>query len=274
MKRLVGWTVAVAVAFLFLLPLLWMVGASLRPETHIFSGMTHALFSLKDITLSHYPEAWHRAELGIGLLNSCVQLAGIIGLGLMINAMAAYAFARLDFKGRDTLFACLVVLIILPVEVLVIPLFLTVRNLHLLGGWLPTMGALILPFSAKAFNIYFLRQHFLSLPTTLEEAARVDGAGLWQMFWKIALPSIKPALVTVVVIDVLFHWGSFLWPLVVCTEESTRTVQLSLANLFTQPPIQWGDILACAVMTTLPVLLFFRTAQHHVVMVNYEAGIK
>ncbi len=168
----------------------------------------------------------------------------------------------------------MLVLIILPVEVLAVPLLLTVRDLGLTGGHGRTLAALVLPFAVKAFNVYFLRQHFLALPRDLEEAAVVDGAGPFRIYWNVALPAIRPALATVLVLDVLTHWSDFIWPLIVCTREESRTVQLSLANLFTQPPIQWGDILACAVMITLPVLLVFRLAQRHVVASDLSAGIK
>jgi multiple sugar transport system permease protein/fructooligosaccharide transport system permease protein len=208
------------------------------------------------------------------MLNSLLQIGGILAGGLLINAMAAYAFARMQFPGRDILFILVLVLIILPVEVLVVPLFLTARDLHLTGGYAVTVAALILPFMAKAFNIFFLRQHFLSLPTDLEEAAVMDGAGVFRVFWSVALPAVRPALATVVVLDVLTHWSDFIWPLVICTREETRTVQISLSNLFTQPPVQWGDILACAVIATLPVLFIFRTAQRYVVSGNLRTGIK
>lgn len=102
----------------------------------------------------------------------------------------------------------------------------------------------------------------------------MDGAGAWRLFWNVALPAARPALATVVVLDLLAHWGDFLWPLMIATREETRTVQLSLANLFTQPPVQWGDILACSVLATLPVLLGFRLLQRHIVPSEARAGIK
>ena len=274
MKRVLGWAVSLLVAFFFLVPLLWMAHASLRAEAAIFQGGMLSIFSLEGLSFSNYADAWRRARFGTALFNSLLQVVGIVGLGLVINSMAAFAFARLRFPGRDLLFSAVLVLIILPVEVLVIPLFLTARDLGLTGGYVATMTALILPFSAKAINVFFLRQHFLSLPTELEEAARIDGAGWFRIYWSVALPSIKPALATVCVLDVLTHWSDFIWPLVVCTREETRTVQIGLANLFTQPPIQWGAILACAVMATLPVLCIFRLAQRHIVASDLGAGIK
>lgn len=273
-KPLAGWIAAVLAALLFLSPILWVVQASVRPEEEIFRTSFRAMLRPGEIRLANYAEAWRRGNVGIGLLNSFLQVAGVVLVGLLVNSMAAYAFARMEFRGRDALFALVVVLIILPVEVLAVPLFLTARDLRLTGTRAGVMAALILPFAAKAFNIYFLRQHFLSLPQELEEAAIMDGAGSFAVFWKVALPSVRPALATVVVLDALVHWGDFLWPLMVCTRAETRTVQLSLANLFTQPPIRWGPIMACAVIATLPVVLLFAFCQKHIVAAQFEAGVK
>ena len=274
MKRAAGWLLAAAAALGFLLPLLWMLHASFRPEPAIFQGGWLSLLDFRGLHPGHYADAWRRASLVTGLLNSLLQAAGILGLGLLFNSLAAYALARFDFPGRRPLFALVIVLIILPVEVLAVPLLLTVRDLGLVGGHARTLAALVLPFAVKAFNIYFLRQHFLALPRDLEEAAVVDGAGPFRIFWSVALPAIRPALATVLVLDLLTHWSDFIWPLIVCTREETRTVQIALANLFTQPPVQWGDILACAVLITLPVLLVFRLAQRHLVATHLAAGIK
>jgi ABC-type glycerol-3-phosphate transport system permease component len=274
MRRIAGWVLSVLVAFLFLLPLIWMVRASFMDDAEIFSRGTRHLLALRGWTLQNYADAWRRSGIAHGLVNSTIQASGIVLGGLLVNSLAAFAFARMAFRGRDVLFAAVVVLIILPVEVLVVPLFFTIRDMNLIGGRVETLLALTLPFTAKAFNIYFLRQHFLALPAELEEAAIVDGAGPLRIYWHIALPAIRPALATVVILDVLTHWSDFIWPLVVSTRAETRTVQLSLANLFTQPPVQWGDILACAVIATLPVLLLFRVAQRYIVLGHLQSGIK
>lgn len=262
------------VAVVFLAPLLWTTAGSFRAEEAIFRFDLRSLLDADTWTLENYGQAWRRAGLGSALLVSVAQVVVIVTGGLLVNALAAYAFARLTFRGREVLFAAVVMLIILPVEVIAVPMFFTARDLGLTGGLGAAMAGLTLPFMAKAFNIYFLRQHFLSVPVELEEAAVIDGAGVWTQFWRVALPTIKPALATVVVIDVLTHWGDFLWPLLIGTREETRTVQIGLANLFTQPPVQWGDILACAVMSTLPVLLMFRWLQRYIVATQVQAGIK
>ncbi|HYD84465.1 MAG TPA: carbohydrate ABC transporter permease [Opitutus sp.] len=274
MKRPLSWTASIATAILFLAPLLWLVLASLREETRIFRFDANNWLTTAGWTLQNYADAWRRAALGGGLAASFVQVLLITSVGLLVNAMAAYAFARLAFRGRDALFAVIVILIILPVEVLAVPMFFTARDLGLTGGFTTAIAGLTVPFMAKAFNIYFLRQHFLSLPVELEEAAAIDGASVWRQFWNLALPAVRPALATVVLLDLLVHWGDFLWPLLIATREETRTVQLSLANLFTAPPIQWGDILACAVLATLPVIVLFRWFQRYIVTTDARAGIK
>jgi multiple sugar transport system permease protein/fructooligosaccharide transport system permease protein len=274
LRGLLPWVASAVVAVVFLAPLLWMLLASFRQEAEIFHLDAGDWFTRSGWTLQNYADGWRRAALGGGLLNSLLQVGLIAGVGLLVNAMAAYAFARLEFRGRDALFGAVVVLIILPVEVLAVPMFFTARDLGLTGGFGPAMAGLTVPFFATAFNIYFLRQHFLALPTELEEAAAIDGAGAWRQFWSLALPSVRPALATVVLLDVLTHWGDFLWPLMISTREETRTVQLSLANLFTAPPIQWGDILACAVLTTLPVVALFRWFQRYIVTTDTHTGIK
>ena len=268
------WSASGVVALLFLAPLLWTLLGSFRVEEAVFRLDVASLINPQMWTTENYGDAWRRASLGPALAVSIAQVALIVAGGLLVNTLAAYAFARLQFRGSDALFSAVVMLIILPVEVIAVPMFFTARDLGLTGGLEPALAGLTLPFMAKAFNIYFLRQHFLALPRQLEEAAVLDGAGVWAQYWRIALPSIKPALATVVVLDVLTHWGDFLWPLLIGTREETRTVQIGLANLFTQPPVQWGDILACAVIATLPVLLMFRWLQRYIVATQVHVGIK
>jgi multiple sugar transport system permease protein/fructooligosaccharide transport system permease protein len=273
MKNTLRWLVSMLVAALFLAPLLWMLAGSFRETAALFGGAGQWL-GRDGWTIANYPNAWRRAAMGMALLNTCLQVLLIAGGGLLVNSMAAFAFARLHFRGRELLFALLVILIILPVEALAVPMFFTARDLGLTGGYAAALAGLSLPFVAKAFNIYFLRQHFLLLPAALEEAAAIDGASAFRQFWTIALPAIKPALATVVLLDLLTHWSDFLWPLLIATRPQTRTIQISLANLFTQPPIDWGAILACAVIATLPVVALFRLFQRYIVIADVGAGIK
>ncbi len=229
-------------------------------------------------TGENYAEAARRGSLGVVMVNTFIVVSVIALGGVVINAPAAYAFARMRFPGRDLVFTLLVISIILPVEAIVIPLFMTVRSTApaaaVFGerGW--TLAALSIPFVAKAFNIFLLRQYFLSLPRSLEEAAFLDGLGWWRTFWRIALPNAGPAIITVVLLDFVIHWNDFLWPLVICQAEDTRTVQLALGNFFTQPPIHWGAIMAFAVIATLPVMGVFTVGQRWIVRSVASTGVR
>jgi multiple sugar transport system permease protein/fructooligosaccharide transport system permease protein len=182
------------------------------------------------------------------------------------------------FPGREVLFMLCVTTIIIPLEVIVIPLFMTVNATRGLVGFVGerpwTLAALSVPFAAKAFNIFLLRQYFLSLPRSLEEAAFLDGAGWWSTFWRVALPNAKPAIVAVVLLDFVVHWNDFLWPLVICLDERTRTIQWGLGSFFTQPPISWGAILAYAVMATIPMMIVFALGQRWIVQSLAATGIR
>ena len=275
--------VALRVAFglVFIVPVIWMVAASFKPDAQIHADVgSWTTFVPTAPTTENYAEAARRGDAWVTLTNSLVQVAGIALFSVILNSLAGYAFARIRFPGREVVFVILIATIIVPLEAIVVPLALTVNRLFPAGSlqdfelrmW--TWGALIIPFAAKAFNIFLIRQTFLSFPKTLEEAAFVDGAGWWTVFWRIALPNAKHALATVVLIDFVIHWNDFMWPLVICTAEDTRTVQLGLANFFTQPPISWGAIMAYAVIATLPVMIVFIFGQRMIVQSLAGTGIR
>jgi multiple sugar transport system permease protein/fructooligosaccharide transport system permease protein len=271
---MMAYTAATASALIYLVPLLWMLAGALLPSDRIFSGGFSGIVDPAHYTLQNFIQVAGRKSFVIGFVNSLLQVAIIIGAGLLVSSTAAYAFARMEFPGREALFALVVVLIILPIEVLVVPLLITVRDLGLTGGRTATLSALTLPFVAKAFNVYFLRQHFLSFPRELEEAARIDGASRARIYFSLALPAIRPALATAALLDVLTHWSDFIWPLMVSTRNGTETIQLELAALFTQPPVAWGEVLAFAVLATLPVMVAFAALGRSITLTDVRTGIR
>ncbi len=269
-KRIATGIAAIAVALVFIAPVLWMVAASLKPEAAIHKEVDSLKsFVPAPLTLKNYEDVPRRTNFGTVLLNTIIVVVLVAVGGILVNGPAAFAFARMKFPGRDLVFMILVASIVLPLEVIVIPLFMTVRTMYgavdVLGerGW--TLAALSVPFMAKAFNIFLLRQHFMSLPRSLQEAAFLDGLGWWGVYWRVALPNVKVALVTVVLLDFVIHWNDFLWPLVICLSDNSRTIQLGLGNFFTQPPIAWGDIMAYAVLATIPVMVAFLLGQRWIV---------
>ncbi len=268
--RLAAAAARIVFGLVFLSPVLWMIAASLKPEPAIHADVRSLRsFVPAPATLANYAEALRRSNLPAALVNSALQVALIAGLGLLVNTPAAYAFARMRFAGRNVLFVVLIATIIVPIEAIVVPLFIELRPTLAWQAWLGprpwTLAALSLPFAAKAFNIYLVRQHFLSLPRALEEAAMIDGAGRLRTFLSVGLPHVRPALATCVLLDAVVHWNDFLWPLIVCQAETTRTVQIGLAGFFTQPPIHWGAILAYATLATVPLTLLFVLGQRWIV---------
>jgi ABC-type glycerol-3-phosphate transport system permease component len=269
---------AAAFALLFIAPILWMVSASLKPESAIHADVDSLTsFIPAPATIENYEIAFDSSDLGGTLLNTAIVVLLIAIGGLLVNAPAAYAFARMRFPGRNVLLFIFLATIIIPIEVIVIPLFLTVNTTaglaDRIGEWPWTISALSVPFMAKAFNILLLRQYFLTMPRSLEEAAFVDGAGRWRAFALIAMPNALPALATVVLLDFVIHWNDFLWPLVICRQRG-RTIQFGLAEFFTQGPTQWGAILAYAVIATIPLALAFAIGQRWIVQSLAPTGGK
>ena len=274
-----SWLATAVVGGAFVAPVLWMVAASFKPDADIHRQV-HSVRSFvpSPMTTDNYADAARRGNLGVCLVNTFVVTLVIAAGGVLINAPAGYAFARMRFPGREAVFMLLVATIIIPLEVIVIPLFVTVRTTRGLAEFVGdrpwTLAALSIPFVAKAFNVFLLRQYFLSLPRSLEEAAFLDGAGWWRTFWRVALPNAKPAVVAVVLLDFVVHWNDFLWPLVICQAEDTRTIQLGLGNFFTEPPISWGATLAYAVLATIPMMFIFATGQRWIVQSLAATGLR
>lgn len=278
-SRLGGIALRIAFGGLFVAPILWLVAASLKSDAHIHDDIDSLRsFVPRPVTLSNYQDAAQRGDVAVTLVNSLVQVLAIAVAGAVINSLAGFAFARMRFPGRETLFMVMVATIIVPIEAIAIPLYLTVnvweapRGETALRIW--TLAALSVPFMAKAFNVYLLRQAFLSVPRSLEEAAFLDGASWGRVYWNVALPLVRHAVVTTVLLDVVIHWNDFLWPLIVCSAADTRTVQLGLEGFFTQPPVKWGSIMAYAVLATVPVMVVFTLGQRWIVASLASSGVR
>ena len=270
-RWLIFWA-ALTAAAAFLLPLLWMVLASFMPDEAVMAGAV-SLGELvpRRLTLSNYGDVFRRVAFLRHVGVSLGFTLTVVGVGLFVNSACGFAFARLEMPGREWLFAGVTALIVIPFEALAIPLFLLVG---VDWGLMNTLPGLFLPYLAKAFNIYFMRQYFLSLPEELEEAARVEGATWFHVFWHVGLPLAVPALATCAVLDFITHWSEYLWPLIITNRPDMETVQVGLGHFFTLPPIQWGDIMAYSVMATLPMVLIFAFCQRYLRQSFATSGLK
>ena len=250
-----GLLAAGTVAVLF--PLLWMLSVSfMQPgEASAFPPPllpAHA-------TIANYRELFERAGMGRYLFNSLAVASAITLLSLAFNLSAGYAFAKLQFAGRERLFQILLGALVIPAQVTMIPLFLLMKWLHLVNSY----GGVIVPALATVFGIYLVRQYARSIPDELLEAARLDGAGEWHIFVRIVLPLLKPIVVTLAIFTFLASWNDFMWPLIVLSDQGWQTAPVALAGLAREHVQDNELMMAGSVVTIVPVLLLFLVLQRH-----------
>jgi multiple sugar transport system permease protein len=240
-----------------LFPLLWMLSVSLMQHgeaSHYPPPLLPA-----HATLANYRELFGRAGMGRYLVNSGLVATAVTLLSLAFNLSAGYAFAKLQFAGRERLFQLLLAALIVPVQVAMIPLFLLMKWLHLVNSY----GGVIVPALATVFGIYLVRQYARSIPDDLLEAARLDGAGEWYIFVRIVLPLLKPIVVTLAIFTFLASWNDFMWPLIVLSDQGWQTAPVALAVL-SREHVQDNELMmAGAVVTVLPVLVLFLVLQRY-----------
>jgi len=260
-----------ATAMLFIAPVLFMVAGSLKPDARVLSEMDSLRAVLPaEIDWQNYRDVFARIPFGRYLWNSALINGLIVGLGLIVNALAAYALARLSWRSRTVILAGVLALLIIPFEAIAVPLFYQLSAL----GWRNDYLVQVFPFVANPLAIYLFYSFFLGLPRELEEAARVDGAGILRAFFVIVIPNAKPVFATVAIVTFLLYWGMYLWPLLMTVDDGVRPLPLAIATFYTLPPVQWGDILAFGVMMVLPVLVIFIAFQPWFVRGVATTGIK
>ncbi len=255
-------------ALLTLFPLLWMVSASLMPtgEATLFPPR---LFPSVP-TFAQYDALFTRLHLARAAANSALVATAVTLVSLLFNSMAGYAFAKLRFPGRDRLFALLLAALVIPGQVAMLPLFLMMKSLGLIN----TYWGVMVPGLASIFGIFLMRQYALSIPDSLLDAARTDGAGELRIYWSIVLPSCTPILVTLAIFTFLGTWNDFLWPLIVLTDAEMYTLPVALANLVGEHVQDTELMMAGAVLTVLPVVALFMVLQRSYIAGILSGGVK
>jgi multiple sugar transport system permease protein len=266
-------------------PFLWMILTSVKPESELFATTLslHTLFPSKWLW-SNYARAMAAAPFGRYFWNTVVVSVGGTGILLVVSAMAAYAFARLRFPGREVLFVILLATMMIPAQVTMIPSFVILRHIPLFGGndilgngghgWLNNYLGLIVPGAAGAFGIFMLRQFFLGLPRDLEDAARIDGATESNIFWRIILPLSTPVMAALGIFSFTARWNDFLGPLLIMSDDSMKTLQIGLQVFQSQYAAQWDLLMAGTVLITIPVILVFLFGQRYIVSGITLGGVK
>jgi multiple sugar transport system permease protein len=240
---------------LVLLPLVWMVVASITPEAAIVRYPPSLLPG--GFTTDHYTEIWGRIPFGRQLLNTVIFAGGVTAISLLFDSLAAYALARLEFPGRNAVFVLILLLLMIPPQVTLVPLFQLLSDLH----WINTYQGLIVPRATNAFGIFFLRQYFLTIPRELDEAARIDGSSDLGIYRRVILPLSGPALLTLGLFHFMYNWNDLLWPLVFTTDTDMQTLPAGLALFMGEHVIEYGLLMAGAVLTLLPLVAAFLLVQ-------------
>jgi len=250
----------IVTALIFVVPLFWVFSASLKNLQQIYTFPP--VWIPTEPRLSNYSEAWTSAPFGRFYLNTIITTFFGVTLEVVNALLTAYALVFMRFPGKNLIFIVLLAALMVPIHVTVLPNFLTIASL----GWVNTYQGIILPGASVAFGAFLLRQHFLSLPHEIPEAAYLDGAGHLQTLWHVILPISRPMLVTVALVSVVTKWNDFLWPLVSTNTEAMRTLPIGLSYLFSaEGASQWGLIMAATIFVIVPVLLLFLRWQKHIV---------
>lgn len=249
-------------------PIAWTLASSFKSHGEIF-----------DIPMRWIPQTFHfdnytkpftQTNFGIYFFNSFLAAAVTVALSVAIASLAGFSLAKFDYAGKNLVFLAILATMMLPVQVILIPLYLVVRDL----GWLDSYKGLILPQAVTAFSIFLMRQHILTLPDDYVDAARIDGSSEVGILWRVILPMSKPVLSAISVFSFLGSWDSFLWPMVVITKSSLRTIPLGISLFFTEYSTQYNQALAVAIMVMVPVLVLYTILQNQFVEGMTRSGLK
>jgi multiple sugar transport system permease protein len=258
-----------------------MLSASFKSPAEIYSPTFH-LFP-KTFTLQNYINAFSNLEWKQWFLNTIFVTVVVTIVSLVFNSLAGFSFARLDFRGKNILFICMMLGLMVPAQITIVPVFLIVKSIPLVGGnnifgeggtgLVNTYGGLMITHLAGAFGVFLCRQYFLNFPKSLDEAASLDGCSPWRIYFQIYLPLSKPLLATFAVLKITDTWNDYLWPLIIVNKNSLMTVQLGL-TIFRNEATQWDQLMAGTAIVALPLIVLFLFAQRFFLEGIVTTGVK
>lgn len=281
LRLVVRYAVLTLVAIIFIFPLLFMVMSSLKPQAQLLADTSslRAFLPVGDISLQNYTDAFRRAPVVTFMINSVLVTGITVLLSLAVCSLAAFSFAFLEWKGRGVILSVILATLIIPFETIAIPLLLMVSQLPWIGwnglefGWLNTYRVQIIPWVADGLTIFLFVQYFRDLPRELIEAARVEGATWFQVYWRVVMPLAGPVIATAAILKFLVMYNQYLWPLIVVQQESVRPVMVGLGYFF-QLNTAWGEVMAYLTVITLPVLAFYLVLQRAFIASIASTGVK
>jgi multiple sugar transport system permease protein len=269
------------VALIFCFPLVFMIMSSLKPDLQLLTDTesVRAFLPVGDISLNNYTAAFKRAPVGLFVFNSVFVTATTVLFSLFLCSLAAFSFVFLEWKGKTVILAAIVATLIVPFETIAIPMLMLVNKLPWIGldgfriGWLDSYHVQIIPLIADGLTIFLFVQYFRDLPKELIEAARIEGASWWQIYYKVIMPLAGPVLATAAILKFLAMYNQYLWPLISVQAEQYRPVMVGLQYFF-QLNIAWGEVMAYLTLITLPVLAFYLVLQRAFIASIASTGIK
>ncbi|MEJ4415433.1 carbohydrate ABC transporter permease [Enterococcus faecium] len=263
-QNLVEYCLLFLLAALFIFPMLWMVVSSMKPEADVYQNLASFKAFLPSLNPANwfktYQEVISRFSVGTYLLNSIFYGLTFACGSIIVNSLAGFAFAKVNFSGKKIIFGALLALLIVPMETVLIPQFTIVNSLGLVN----TRLAVILPAMASAFNIYLFRNFFIAIPEEIIESAKLDGANIVKIFFHIMLPMSKPAIATVGVLSFISSWNDYIWPLMVLTDSSKFSMQVAITTINTTQPVYINQVMAVLTIATIPLIIVYIVAQKYI----------
>jgi multiple sugar transport system permease protein len=283
--KVAKYSAAILLAIFFAFPLVFMVVSSLKPDFNLLqdTGSYRAFLPVGPISFDNYVGVFDRIPFFMFVINSLIVATVTTVLGLIVNSMMGFVLARMSFRGKNPIFAIIISTLILPFEVMAIPLLYLMVNLPVIsfdGGFQITKGLFnnyqvqIIPFIASAVSIFLFMQYFKTLPKELDEAARVDGASWFMIYRKIAMPLAGPAIGTVAILTFLPMWNSYIWPVMTVQDERYRPIMVGLQYFYVNFGTAWGQIMAYLTLLTIPVVILFLSMQRFFVNSIATTGVK
>lgn len=267
-NRMILLILAILISCIFLFPIVWIILSSFKEGNEIFAWPP--TFLPTHFSWSNYAGAFERGNFLVYFKNSGIVTILSTALAAVINFMAGYGFAKYDFRGRNIIFLIFISTIMLPLEVLMIPIFQTVK----MFGLYNTLAGVIIPPAATPTGIFLVRQFFLSVPDELMEASRIDGASEIQIMGRVMVPIAKPIISVLVIFNFMWRWNDYMWPLIVIRSPQLYTVQLALKTFAGEYSVDWNGLLAMSVITMIPMLIIFLIFQKQFIQGIATSGLK
>ena len=262
------YTLLVFLSAVFLMPIVWVIFSSFKPAGELFTWPPTLLG--RNPSLDNYTQAFAAGDFGRWFLNTVVVSVLATVLTVIVNIMAGYVFAKYEFKGKKLLFGMVMVTLMIPLEVIMIPIFKVIVSTHMYNN----LWGLIIPAVASPTAVFLVKQYYEPIPDALMEAARIDGASEMQILMRIMLPLAKPIISVLCIFSFMWRWNDYLWPKLVINSKTNYTLQLALANFSGEYSVDWSSLLAMSVISMIPVLVVFLTLQKYIIGGMTAGGVK